>query len=339
MSNDIEIITRAGELLGEANFAPLGRLSAAEYVKVANRIQSAREAAGANWSGVDSLGGASSTASVRRAAWARRTHRELAAAINDLRARRVTADEAVARLRDWLPEAEAARPRVAALVGGPVVRREKVAVSARSKKHGIRELPSDWLGRLWRAAVDQECVHLDALAAVITTGCRPAEICTGVSVHRVEGGVQVSVLSAKTTDSKGQPWRRLVVAIEADGPTAHLARLADAAPGGPARVRAECSPAAFSMCVAHVAMQCGFPRRVSAYDVRHQRCSDARIAFGGDMDRVAAWMGHGGLSSLRHYGRLPKSSGVRGPRPLDATAARPVRHRAPSAGSEARPSL
>lgn len=339
MLNDLELITRAGELITEANFVPIARLSAAEYIRVADRVQAARVAAGASWSGVDSMGGARSTASVRRAAWARRTHRELAAAISDLNARRVTADQALARLRDWLPEAEAARPRTSPIVGGPVVRRPVADITARSKKLGLRELPADWMGSLWREAVDREAPHLDALAVVLATGCRPAEVCAGVSACRVEGGIEIAILSAKTTAFSGQPWRRLTVALDHNGPVAHLARLTDAAPDGMARVRAECSPGSFSMCVAATADNCGFTRRVSAYDIRHQRCSDARIAFGGDLDLVAAWMGHNGLTSLRHYGRLPRSSGVRGPRPLDASAARPVRHRALSPTNEARPRL
>ncbi len=146
----------------------------------------------------------------------------------------------------------------------------------------------------------------------------------GVGVQRVADGVQVVIRGAKVRESAGQPWRLLTVAIDIGGPAEHLARLADATRRGRVLVRPDATPNALSMGVSDLAAACLPRRRLSAYDVRHQRASDARATFGDDIEQLAMWLGHAGVSTLRHYGRLPRSAGSRGPLPISATAPRPV---------------
>ena len=147
-------------------------------------------------------------------------------------------------------------------------------------------------------------------------------------------GLEVSVVGAKVREDGGQVWRKLTVADDIDGPAAHLLALADAAPDGVAWVGAGCSPAAISMAVAARGREVGLPRAISAYDIGHQRCADARSVFDGDIERVAAWLGHSGTETSRHYGRLP-GCGCRGARPVSVATAAPVvrreRGRAPVA--------
>ena len=87
------------------------------------------------------------------------------------------------------------------------------------------------------------------------------------------------------------------------------------------------TPAAFSMAVTALGERLGLERRVSPYDVRHRRAADARLAFGHDLQRVAAWLGHSGEETVRFYGRAGAGGGIAGAQPVDAVAAKAVRHR------------
>ena len=318
-----QIIDRAVAVLEAAEFGFISELTAEAYIRAADRVQEARIAAGAGWAGLDSLPGAQATLTVMRAAWARRTHREVAAALDDMRNGRCTGIQGLARLLDWLPQAEACRPCPGHTPQGE---RGPARAPSRSKRHSLHELPADWLERLWNVAINRRFRHLDALAVLIATGCRPAEVCYGAAVRHGDDGIEIALAGAKATVDHGQPWRLVTVALETEGPVAHLASLVADADEGLAHVQALCTPAALSMAVTDLADELSLPHRVSPYDIRHQRCSDARIAFGGDADLLAAWLGHSGTSSARHYGRLPRSAGVRGPMPLDARAAREIRH-------------
>ena len=329
LDNERDVLTRAGAVLTNATFGRIGAATAVEYRAVAARLDAERLAAGAAWGGPCAGARSPATAAVRRAAWARRVHVEVASAFRDLREGRVDVPVAMGLLRTWVPLAEACRPSPVRDTDG-LSRGRPPAGSVRpapSKRAGLRSLPDDWLDTLWRAAVRRDCRHLDGVAVLLATGCRPSEACRGVAVRRVPGGVDVAVLGSKVTATAGQEWRHLTVALDDRGPMAHLAGLADAA-GGVARVRPACTPNALSMAVADVAEDCLPGRRLSAYDVRHQRAADARNAFEGDMERLAAWLGHAGVETVRYYGRLPRSAGSRGARPLAAATANAVRRRA-----------
>ena len=336
MDEDTALVTRALEVLEAASFGQLSPASAHAYVAVAGRLEAEWRAAGPSWAGpVEGIANPR-TASVRRSAWTRRAHGEVAAAVTDLRDQACPAADAMARLEAWVPECEAFPPAPPRDCSGLARGRPSARVAcAPSKRAGLRGLPADWLGRLWREAVDRRYAHLDALAVVIATGCRPSEACAGVGVRRSGAALQVVVRGMKVRADAGQPWRLLSVADDADGPVARLLALADAAKGGKAAVRPACTPNALSMGIADLAAACLPGRRLSAYDVRHQRASDARAAFDGDLERLAAWLGHVGVATLRYYGHLPRSGGSRGPTPLAASAARPVMRRAPRPAPEA----
>ena len=82
------------------------------------------------------------------------------------------------------------------------------------------------------------------------------------------------------------------------------------------------------MSVADLGAAAGLPHRVSCYDIRHQRASDARTAFGRDVGMLAAWLGHSVTATARHYGDRERTAGsTRGACPLEAKGSREVRHR------------
>ncbi len=327
MDSPESLITRAASCLGKARFGALQKATAAEYVRIADRTEAARTAAGSGWKGIGALEGAPATKASRRAAWSRRTHLELAAALDDLRNRKATAADCLARLTSWLPEAEGCPPCPDHV---PTPTGERRPVRNGSKRHRLNELPADWPDQLWAAAVRRDYRHLDGLAVLLVTGCRPAEICVGHEAADViapePGWLYVRLEGAKVRETYGQPWRSLQVAV-IGGAAEHLHALA-VANGGRTRVQADCSPAAFSMSVADFGEECGFPHRVSCYDVRHQRAADARKAFAGDAEKLAAWLGHSVTSTARHYGDRERTAGsTRGPCPLEASGSREVRHR------------
>lgn len=319
------ILTRAAAIMASTNFGAITQSTAAEYRLVAARVAVERAAAGSTWTGPATTARTKATASVRRAAWSRRVHVEVASAYRDLVERRIPAADAIGRLESWVPEAEVYRPSPPRDLDG-VTNGRPVVVSrpSRSKRAKLRELPSGWMDKLWDSTVDRECRHLDAIAVLLVTGCRPQEVVWGVAVRRVTAGLQVAIAGAKVRPGAGQPWRLLTVALDVAGPAAHLGSLVDVAPKGLARIKARCSPNALSMAVTDISADCVPGRRLSAYDVRHQRAADARTAFGGDLERLAAWLGHAGTETVRYYGRLPRAAGVRGALPLAVAVARPV---------------
>ena len=330
MATDVDIVRRASAALENARFGTIARSSALEYTRVAERIERARLGLGDDWRGLDSLGLGPASLTVARAAWSRRSHLEVARGLQALRRRDGDLAQALDHLRDWLPEAEACPPHPdCAPTSG---HGSRLPLSA-SKRHLLSGLPDGWLNAIWREAVRRNGRHLGAIAVLIVTGCRPQEVAWGVGLRVHDGHLDVAIAGAKVRGNQGQPWRLLSVAVGDDGPADHLANLASRA-GGRIKIQPTCTPAALSMAVAELGQAVGIERRISAYDVRHQRAADARTAFKGDVERVAAWLGHGGVSTVRYYGRLPKGARIAGPVPVAAVTSRPVRVPARTAASE-----
>ncbi|MFT8246476.1 hypothetical protein [Roseomonas sp. BN140053] len=320
------LLERAVRVIRTADFGPIAANTDKEYRRVGRRILVAAYAAGPGWGGLESMTSSPGYLHALRSAWARWSHQRVAEAVRDLRERRVPVDVGLRRLAFWVPQAEAHPPRPGrAMAGTGAPPTARIRPPSRSKRGGIRMLPSTWMEDVWVAAAERGCRHLDAVAVLLVTGCRPAEVSAdrGVIVRLVLGGLELKVTGAKVGEMNGQPWRRLTVAVEG-GAAEHLARLAGQG-RGEAVVTASCTSNALSMAVTDLGEAAGLPQRLSAYDARHQRAADVRIAFGGDMERCAAWMGHSSDSSLRWYGRMPKSGGIRGARPLDVEVPRPVR--------------
>ena len=310
-----EILIRAGRLLEGAEFERLAPSSVREYRRVAARLL--RRARMPDGAFVPLASATRNTARVERAAWRRLSHVELASAVDDLRHARDLPHRCLRRIRRWTAELDALA------AAGPWRAPDAGARPSRSKRTALAGLPSDWVDIMWARAVAAGTKHLTAIAILTTTGCRAWEVCQGAAVRVGTGGtLEIGIAGAKVRSDAGQPWRRLQVVV--DHPAAeHLLALAIAA-GGTARVRANCTPNALSMCVAHLAGDT-FARRISCHDFRHQRASDVRTATGGDAEACARWLGHLSTGTARYYGRLPRGAGLHGPTPVSAEAPRPVR--------------
>ncbi|WP_419729619.1 hypothetical protein [Lichenicola sp.] len=318
-----DLLRRAASVLASAQFGPLRRSTALEYRTVAARLVIERSAAGSGWAGPTAGIENGNSSSVRRAAWCRRCHVEVASALQDLRLRTGTVADAVERIALWVPEAERWPPLprgdIALLHRGPSPRTR----NAKSKRRHLHELPHAWLQQLWDAAADGQHRHLNILAVILATGCRPLEACWGVAVRRTDAGIEILIAGAKVSPGAGQAWRRLTVADDGNGPTGHLLQMADASVGNLVRLSAGCSPAAASMAVTALGQALGFPRRISAYDIRHQRCADVRATFVGNQALVAGWLGHAGTGTSRHYA-VATTGGCRGARPVAVETSAPV---------------
>ncbi len=241
-SNPTDLLQRAERVLTAAKFGVVACSTVMEYRRLSDRICVKRQAAGTSWAGPTAGVESCNSSAVRRAAWCRRTHVEVATAIRDLRERRVAVDAAIGRLETWLPEAERYPPLPRRDISALRGRRPSAPRPVKSKRGGLRELPPTWMQQIRSAAVDADGHrHLDAIAVLLATGCRPAEAVWGVDIRRFGDGVEITITGAKVREGAGQPWRKLTVANDVDGPAAHLLQLADSA-GGAAYVRTHATP-------------------------------------------------------------------------------------------------
>lgn len=143
---------------------------------------------------------------------------------------------------------------------------------------------------------------LAALAAAILTGCRPAELETGVVVEAqpVAGLLSFAIHGAKVTAAHGQPWRVIRVPLRS-APADYLGELAEAS--GEWRVTVRYGAGEFSKVVAGIAgLRWG--RRISGYDIRHARAADATEEL--DADGRARLLGHVSRETGAYYGRGKK---------------------------------
>lgn len=329
-----DLLRRAVHVVRAASPADVAPSTAREYRRVADRIFARRRPDG-SFPPLEQLTDSRAYYAQLRSAWSRHAHGELVEAISALRPPVPDADvrERLSRVRLWLAQAEAypisrasdpltERPgdRAPSRLTQRLASEGSRAAESRSKRRFLASLPHDWLDVLWGAAVAADHRHLDAIAVLICTGARPVEVGAGVLVERDgAGGLAFSIPGAKVGEIEGQPWRRLRVAA-GQGAAAHLSRLTA---GGPVLVTGP-APATLSTAIADLAGW-RWSRRVSAYDIRHQRAADARNAFPGDVAACARWLGHAADTTLRYYGRLPRRAGCAGPVPLGAEAPRPVR--------------
>ena len=317
-----DLIRNATDLIVEVNscqkFSKISPITARNYKNHSLRIEAIRVSQGSAWQGIQSLTDSRDYYQVIRAAWSRFAHREVARALDDIDHDRNIAD-AMQRLEVFYGEALRCppRPMVALTPHGSGQRR-----GPHSKKRAIESLPDNWLDQLWAAAAVRCHRHLNEIAILLATGCRPCEVGHGVKVAAEAEVLVITLRGGKVTGSNGQPWRSLKMAIQ-PGPTAHLAALADTV-GGTVVMRSDLSAAALSMAIASLGEGCHFGQRISAIDVRHQRSADVKTCLH-KPDLVAAWMGHASSRTATYYGRLPKGRGSRGATPVGVCAPREVR--------------
>lgn len=202
-----------------------------------------------------------------------------------------------------------------------------------SKRRSLRGLPADWRGR-----VINELSEPDQLAAItmMLTGCRPAEIASGIDLEEVEGGLRVRIRGAKTGQGHGQEWRTYTLRTDSTDPFANrLIR-----PGATHRT-VQLSPGdgdpvdAFRKRVKRAAVRAGLPD-VSAYSFRHARAADLK-ASGMDRTDIAGALGHAVDATQSQYGHHRQGGKANGPLLENIETAQPVRDTAAPSASPTEP--
>jgi hypothetical protein len=217
-----DLIQLANNLIIEVNtskrFAKIAPITARNYQNHALRIEAIRVSQGAAWVGIVSLTDSRDYYQVIRAAWSRFVHREVARALHDINSGRDVSG-AMERLEVFYVEALRCPPKSTVVELTPTGAGQTRA--PHSKKRAIETLPDNWLDQLWAAAAVRWHPHLNEIAILLATGCRPCEVGHGVKVS-VEGeDIVVTLRGAKVSLEHGQPWRSLKMAIQ-PGCTAHL---------------------------------------------------------------------------------------------------------------------
>ena len=110
------------------------------------------------------------------------------------------------------------------------------------------------------------------IALMWATGCRPAEIERGVTVRRVQGGIEIEIPGAKVTETNGQPRRKIL--IDAKSPAGlHLG----IALGAKSEIEMSRKAKRIGHDFADIRRRTGLAA-VSAYSFRHQVSADLKAA-------------------------------------------------------------
>jgi len=174
----------------------------------------------------------------------------------------------------------------------------------RSKRASLAGLPPDWRRQL----VDRVPTYRDAALVCAVTGCRPAELETGVQL-RIEGGMLVARIDgAKVREKHGQPWRELSWSLETENDLVRelVAKVAGA--GGLLTV-ATASGKRFSDALAKASARIWPKRRepLTAYSFRHAAAADMK-ASGLPGDDISAALGHASDVTKSMYGHARQGS-------------------------------
>lgn len=154
------------------------------------------------------------------------------------------------------------------------------------------------------------------------TGCRPAEVESGVDVriYEKEGRrlICIDVPGAKVTEKSGQPRRRIVLDGASDPGSALISIMGDAD-----RMTIQRGAAVlnndFSRIRKRLKKTGGADWQVSPYSMRHQMSADAKVHFAEAMpdedaavDAVATLLGHRVTRSQGRYGHPSQAKGGTG---------------------------
>lgn len=178
------------------------------------------------------------------------------------------------------------------------------------KKSSLLKLPKDWREQMADKAHGQ--FRIPAIVALLT-GCRPAELETGVLIERIGNHLYATIKGAKVTDKAGQEQRRFRIAAH---PVANL--LIDIMSKSEETSRSILVKVAHGNSVTTHLRSVGeklWPGRkesITVYTARHAMASDckASIHAGADPDLVSQVLGHVVDKTASYYGARFQSGGI-----------------------------
>ncbi len=187
-----------------------------------------------------------------------------------------------------------------------------------SKRGSIGKLSDDWQKRL---ADNTITAALPAVLVSLLSGCRPEELGIGVTVSVVDDRhLSIFINGAKTTNTNGQPWRKLTYDIEMSPLAGQLWRIASRK-GGVLQVRRE--PRTLHANMAAASKKAGLPP-ICAYIARHHLASQLKHLWGDAKVAIAMVLGHASTATQKRYGS--RQQGRKGGMAIvDVEAARAVR--------------
>ena len=203
----------------------------------------------------------------------------------------------------------------------------------RSKRAALGGLPPNWREQLCDRGSSGQ--YSDALLVAALTGCRPAELVSGIKVWRAvdplrnQAAIHLEIIGAKVKRGQGQPQRRLTYAEDDDHPlVATLKRTMKKNAHDPLIVCIE-NAANFSVELRRLAASLWPQHRhaITAYCLRHQWSADAKRA--GDPGAVSRGLGHLSGKTQRIYGVASQGKSGNALKPLSIEADRSVKDGAP----------
>lgn len=194
----------------------------------------------------------------------------------------------------------------------------------------------DWRAKVFEAATEAQ---KPGVAVLWATGCRPAEVESGVDVRAFEKDgkryVCIDVPGAKVTKHSGQPHRRIIIDAASDPGSALLSVM-----GNTDRMTIKRGAAVLNNDFARIRKRLkatgGADWQVAPYSMRHQMSADAKVHFAETMpdedaavDAVATLLGHRVTRSQGRYGHPSQAKGgtglvgVRATHPVKDTKSEP----------------
>lgn len=217
----------------------------------------------------------------------------------------------------------------------------------KEKKSALQKLSPNWREELWAMGSsptwrESRPQLLPALAVLWLTGCRPAELTSGVLIGMRDDVLAIEVRGAKLVDAggrqRGQPIRQYVFKLNApdaiDHPALlllrHLAGASKLDEKGSRMITVRHDADYLYNCVVALG-RATYPTmrtRISPYVFRHQVGSDLKADPDVSLEDAAKAMGHLSDRSIGQYGHAVHGrKGGRGRvKPVAVRATRPVKH-------------
>lgn len=201
----------------------------------------------------------------------------------------------------------------------------------RSKRQALAGLPANWRFALCKRAASGK--YLFPLIVLALTGCRPAELVSGVHLWRSKDEatgktrIHFSIAGAKVKTAQGQPVR--TITYDAKDPHPFVAIVNDLLDAHPEpQVFVQISSAVNLTVEIRRLARSLWPKHkhpITAYCFRHQFAADMKA--NGDDEATSRGLGHISAETRRLYGTAAQASKGERVRPLFVDAQRPVKAR------------
>jgi integrase len=251
--------------------------------------------------------------------------------------RSIKAKEAMGQTADWSAWTKLVQRMEHARVALQAVLDAKLPLEGRSDRHtkrqDMRGLPDDWRERI----IERMPAYAPATLTAAVTGCRPAELLSGVQLSIVDGGLVARIKGAKVDveKGKGQEWRKLYWPLDHENGLVRelISRVQEA--GGSLLVTVA-NASNFSKSMSNAAKR-EWPKRKAAitpYCFRHQCAADMKASDMSSGD-ISAALGHLSDVTKSTYGHanMGRSGGVA---PAKVESALKVKTKEPSTKAKKR---